>query len=147
MSLENPCTFLLAKGKTWKRIFNTNSELSQNRTEKHIIPPETTINWLFHDIWYYLFISFFDWKVAVFQQIVVRVYYILKITDASVKRTDPLANYRSNCNFNLKFCNRLSVLKTTLAVNRQKWIFWSFVFTYTCYIPWPSLLMILTLVS
>ena len=34
LSLENPCTFLLAKEKTWKGIFNTNSELSQNRTEK-----------------------------------------------------------------------------------------------------------------
>ena len=33
-SLENPCTFLLAKEKTRKHIFNTNSELSQNRTEK-----------------------------------------------------------------------------------------------------------------
>ena len=32
LSLENPCTFLLAKGNTWKRIFNTNSELSQSRT-------------------------------------------------------------------------------------------------------------------
>ena len=33
LSLENPCTFLLTKEKTWKRIFNINSELSQNRTE------------------------------------------------------------------------------------------------------------------
>ena len=33
LSLENPCTFLLVKEKTWKRIFNTNSKLSQNRTE------------------------------------------------------------------------------------------------------------------
>ena len=32
LSLENPCTFLLAKENTWKCIFNTNSELSQNRT-------------------------------------------------------------------------------------------------------------------
>ena len=32
--MENPCTFLLAKEKTWKGIFNTSSELSQNRTEK-----------------------------------------------------------------------------------------------------------------
>ena len=34
LSLENPCTFLLAKEKICKCIFNTNSELSQNRTEK-----------------------------------------------------------------------------------------------------------------
>ena len=33
-----------------KRIFNTNSELSQNRTEKQIMPSKTTINWLFNDI-------------------------------------------------------------------------------------------------
>ena len=34
LSLENGCIFLLAKEKTWKRIFNTNSEVSQNGTEK-----------------------------------------------------------------------------------------------------------------
>ena len=36
LSLENPCIFLLAKQKTWKRIFNSNSELSQNRTENKL---------------------------------------------------------------------------------------------------------------
>ena len=51
LSLENPCTFLLTKEKTWKRIFNINSELLQNRTEKQIIPSKATINWLFNDIW------------------------------------------------------------------------------------------------
>ena len=35
---------------TLKRIFNTNSELSQNRTEKQIMPFKTTVNWLFNDI-------------------------------------------------------------------------------------------------
>ena len=34
LSLENLCTFLLAKEKTWQHIFNTNNELSRNRTEK-----------------------------------------------------------------------------------------------------------------
>ena len=34
LSLENPCTFLLDKEKIWKRIFNTDSELSQNHKEK-----------------------------------------------------------------------------------------------------------------
>ena len=34
--------------------------------------------WLFKDIWCYLFISCFDWKVGVFQQTVVRVYDIRK---------------------------------------------------------------------
>ena len=51
LSLENPCTILLTKEKTWKRIFNTNSELSQNCTEKQIMPSKATINWLFNDIW------------------------------------------------------------------------------------------------
>ena len=43
---------------------NANSELSKNRTEKLIIPFKTTVNWLY----------------VVFQQTVVRVYYILKDT-------------------------------------------------------------------
>ena len=34
LSLENPWTFLLSKEKTCKSIFNTNSELPQNLTEK-----------------------------------------------------------------------------------------------------------------
>ena len=43
LSLGNLCPFLLAKEKTWKRIFNTNSELSQNHTEKQIMPSKTTM--------------------------------------------------------------------------------------------------------
>ena len=46
LSLRNPCT--------WKRIFNTNSELSKNRTQN--LPSKTTINWLFNDIWCYYYI-------------------------------------------------------------------------------------------
>ena len=65
-SLENPCTFLFTKEKTWKRIFN--SELPQNRTEKQIMPFKTTMNWLVNDIWCYLLIACFDWEVGVFQQ-------------------------------------------------------------------------------
>ena len=42
------------------------------------MPSKTTINWLFDNIWCYLFIACFDWKTEVFQQTVVRVYYILK---------------------------------------------------------------------
>ena len=38
MSLENAYTFLVVKEKTRKRISNTNSELSQNHTEKQITP-------------------------------------------------------------------------------------------------------------
>ena len=73
LSLENPCTFLLAKEKTWKRIFNTNSELSQNRTEKQIMSSKAAINWLFNDKRRYLFIASFDWKIGVFQKTVARV--------------------------------------------------------------------------
>ena len=71
MSLENACTFLLAKEKIWKRIFNTNNELSQNPTEKQIMPFKTTVNWLFNDICY-LVMGCFDWKIGVFQQTVVK---------------------------------------------------------------------------
>ena len=77
LSLENPCTFLLAQENTWKRIFNTNSELSPNRTEKQIMPSKTTVNWLFSDIWCYLVIACFDWKIGIFQQTFARVYYTL----------------------------------------------------------------------
>ena len=61
MSLENYCTFLLTKE-------NTNSELSQNPTEKQIMPFKTTVNWLFNGIWSYLVIGSFNWKSHVFQQ-------------------------------------------------------------------------------
>ena len=69
LSLEKPCTFLFAKEKTWKCIINTNSELSENRTEKQIIPSKTTVNYLFNDIWCYLFTACFHWKIGVFQQL------------------------------------------------------------------------------
>ena len=72
LSLENPCTFLLAKEKTWKRIFITNNESWQKRTEKQIMPSKTSVNWLFNDIWFYLVIGCFDWKIGVFQQTVLR---------------------------------------------------------------------------
>ena len=51
LSLENPYTFLLAKIQTWKRIFNTNSDLTQNRTEKQIMSSKRAINWLFNVIY------------------------------------------------------------------------------------------------
>ena len=31
-------------------MFNANSEVSQTRTEKQIMPIKTTVNWLFNDI-------------------------------------------------------------------------------------------------
>ena len=49
----------------------------RNRAEKQIMPSKITINWLFDDIWRYLFIACFDWKIGVFHQTVVRVYHIL----------------------------------------------------------------------
>ena len=81
--MENPCTFLLAKEKIWKCIFSTSSELSENCTEKQIMLFKTTVNMLFNDIWCYLFIACFDWKIGIFQQTVVMVYYILKIYSSS----------------------------------------------------------------
>ena len=44
----------------------------QNRTEKQTMPFKTTVNWLFNDIWCYLVIGYFDWKIGVSQQTVVR---------------------------------------------------------------------------
>ena len=77
LSRENSCTFFLAKEKAWKSIFNNNSDLSQNLREKQIILFKATVNWLSNDIWWYLVIGWFYWKIGVFQQTVVRVYCIL----------------------------------------------------------------------
>ena len=60
LSLENLYNVWLAKEKNWKRSFKTNSELSQNRTEKQFMPSKTTVNSLFSDIWCYLVIGCFD---------------------------------------------------------------------------------------
>ena len=38
LSMGNPFTSLLTKENTWKRIFNSNSELPQNRTQKKLYP-------------------------------------------------------------------------------------------------------------
>ena len=70
--MENPCTLLHAKEKTWKDIFKTNSELLQNSTGKQIMLFKTTVNCLFNYIWRYLFIGCFNWKIGIFQQTVVR---------------------------------------------------------------------------
>ena len=47
LSLKNPCTFLLAKEKTWKRTFKTNSKLSQ-KVQKNILchPKQENIGYL-----------------------------------------------------------------------------------------------------
>ena len=44
----------------------------QNRTEKQIMPFKTAVNWLFNDIWCYLAIGCFEWKICIFQQTVQR---------------------------------------------------------------------------
>ena len=61
-----------------KRSENAFLTLSHNHAEKQIVPFKTTVNWLFN-IWCYLVIAFFDWKIGVFQQTVLRVYCILKL--------------------------------------------------------------------
>ena len=43
----------------------------QNPTEK-VMPFKTTANWIFNDIWCYLVIGCFDWKLDVFQKTVLR---------------------------------------------------------------------------
>ena len=49
------------------------------------MPSKTAKNWLFYFIWYYLLIAYFDWKIGVFQQTVVRVYYILKLERSALE--------------------------------------------------------------
>ena len=76
LSLKNACNFLFAKAKTWKSIFNTDSELLQNCTEKQTTPLKTTVICLFNDIWCYFSHWLFwlkNWRFST----VVRVYYIL----------------------------------------------------------------------
>ena len=46
LTLENLCTLLLAIEKTWKRIFNTNSELLQIHTGKEFAPSKSIVKWL-----------------------------------------------------------------------------------------------------
>ena len=56
-----------------KRPENAFLTLTVNyRTEKQIMLFKTTVNWLLNDIWSYLAISCFDWKICVYQQTVVR---------------------------------------------------------------------------
>ena len=43
------------------------------------MPSKTTVNWLFNDIWCYLFIACSDQKISVLGETAVRVYYILLI--------------------------------------------------------------------
>ena len=68
---------MLVKQKAWKNIFNTDSKLSEDLTQKQIMIFKTTVNRI--NLWRYLIICCFDWNTGVFQQtVVVRVYYIFK---------------------------------------------------------------------
>ena len=49
--------------------------------------------------------------------------------------TDPIASYTSNYNLNVKFYNRLSVLRKPLALNRWKYIFGNFDFIFAYNLP------------
>ena len=51
----------------------------QTCTEKQIMPFKTPVNCPFNNIWSYLVIGCFDWKISIFQQTVLRVYCILKV--------------------------------------------------------------------
>ena len=70
---------MLGKQKTWKRIFNTNSELLQNRAEKQIMSFKTTVIAC-------LVMACFVWKIDVFQQTVIRVYYMLNVGLSTSKK-------------------------------------------------------------
>ena len=56
--------YLWKKRSEIKWLININNELSQNRTEKQIMPLKTAVNWLFNDMWCYLVIAFLDWKIG-----------------------------------------------------------------------------------
>ena len=128
LSLEKPCTFLLAKEKTWKRIFNTNSELSQNRTEKQIMLFKTKVNWLFNDTWCYFVIIVFIVKLTFFNKqsllspVRNMIYYILKGRHTQICYTlFWCANDSVKRNFN-KFLSILLYFLHLVALHRQKYI-------------------------
>ena len=105
----DPCTFLLVKGKIWKPTFTIKSKLWQNCTEKQIIRFKTTVNWLFNNMWCYLVIAFFDGKIGVFQQTVVRVYFFLKYFVKKLKHfyvTAIMIFIHSLMGFKFTFCSR-----------------------------------------
>ena len=64
LSLENLCTILLARERTWKRIFTVIVNYHKIVQKKQIMPSKTPINWLFNDIWCYLFIACSNLKLT-----------------------------------------------------------------------------------
>ena len=63
---------------------------------KYCLPSKTTLNGLFYDIWCYLFIAGFEWKIGVFQQTVVRVYYILTSSNLALLFSKSILKSRIN---------------------------------------------------
>ena len=64
-------SFCLGK-KIAENAFLTLAVNYHKTVQKKIMPPKTTLNWLFNDIWCYLLICSFDWKFGISQQAVVR---------------------------------------------------------------------------
>ena len=60
------------------------------------MPFKTTVNWLFNDMWCYLVIAFFDWKIGIFQQTVVSKVLFNPIQDGgggASKKLPPLPGF------------------------------------------------------
>ena len=96
---------MLAKEKTWKRFFNTKSNLSQNRTEKQIMLFKTTVNCQFNIIWCYLVIVCFDKKIGVFNKQLLGVY----LKDLPTRE--------------IKYCLNLNIKIFTCYRNKILWLF------------------------
>ena len=65
--------FCLRKERPETTFLTLTVNYHKSRTEKQIMPSKATVKWLFNDLWCYLPIACFDWKIAVFQQTVVKV--------------------------------------------------------------------------
>ena len=75
---KTPVHFFLPKKRSENAILTLIMNYLKIAQKKQIMLSKTAINLLFNNIGCYLFSACFDWKVGVFQQTVVRVYYFLK---------------------------------------------------------------------
>ena len=50
------------------------------------MPFITAVNWLFNDMWCYLVIASFDWKIRVFQKTVVTVVIVINLPSKGLQR-------------------------------------------------------------
>ena len=85
LSLENPCTFCLGKKRPENAFLTLIVNYCKIIQEKQIMLFKTSVNCLFNDIWCYLVISCFDWKIGISQQTVVGVYCVFKADLHSTK--------------------------------------------------------------